>query len=83
MQKDFEEFARLLESHGYSGALRLIVDDLLPIARKHKISILEAAKRYVNCDEDQDTSFYQLGQALMRIGNDTLERLNIHHPLGK
>jgi hypothetical protein len=81
VQADIGEFVRLLEANGYSGSMALIMNELLPIARKHHISLLAATKRYANCDEEQDTSFFQLGKALFKIGNDKLSQLDIHQPL--
>jgi hypothetical protein len=83
IRNDIEAFARLLEANGFSGATQLIVNDLLPIAKKHEISLLAAAERYANCDEDQDTSFFQLGRILLKIGDEELGRLDIHEPLKK
>ncbi len=69
------QFCLLLERNGYDGAFRLVHEDLIPIARRHGLSLLEAAKRYANCDEDQDTSFFQLGETLRRINEADFRRL--------
>jgi len=79
-QKDIEEFTHLLEANGYSGAMVLVMRDLLPVARKQGISLYATALRYANCDEDQDTSFYQLGTTLLKIPEEVLKRLDIHTP---
>ena len=75
-QNDIEEFANILETNGYSGAMSLVVDDLIPIAKKHRISLLASAKRYANCDEHRDTSFYQLGVTLNKIDPHRLTKFN-------
>jgi hypothetical protein len=80
-EKDVKGFARLLEDAGYSGAIRLITDDLLPVALKHGISLYDAAKRYADTWEEQDTSWYQLGEAFTKIDRAKLAELNIHEPL--
>ena len=80
-RKELEEFARVLETRGFTGAIDLVVDDLLPIAQEQGISILAAANRYANCDEEQDTSFYILSQVLLKVGRSELEDLDIHRPL--
>lgn len=66
-QKDIEKFAEILERAGYEEALPLIVEDLIPIAKEKHISLWDAARQYANCDEEQDTSWYQLFQALLEI----------------
>ncbi len=80
-EKGIEEFALLLEKSGYRGAKSLIVNDLLPIAQKHHISLLASANRYANCDHDQCTSFYRLGQVLLKIRRNKLAQLDIHRRL--
>jgi hypothetical protein len=66
-QKDLDKFAELLERAGYSGALRLIKENLIPIAEKQHISLLAAAREYADCDEEQDASRYELFEALSEI----------------
>lgn len=71
-QKDLDKFAELLERAGYSEALRLIKENLIPIAEKQHISLWDAACTYADCDEEQDTSWYQLFQALLEIDSKSL-----------
>ncbi|MDE1967147.1 MAG: hypothetical protein KGI45_03700 [Patescibacteria group bacterium] len=72
-----DDFAVLLEEHTLSSAKSLIVEDLVPIAKKHGITLLAAAKRYANCDADQDTSFYLLGQILNAIPSIALAKYDV------
>jgi len=67
-EEDIERFAALLEGAGYSGALDLIKDELVPLARGRGISLWDAAWEYSNQDEEQDTSWFQLFHALQKIG---------------
>ena len=69
---ELEEFAALLQLYGFDGAQRLVKEDLNPTAIKHGITIVAAAKRYANVDDEQDTSFNLLGKTLIRyrqLGN--------------
>jgi hypothetical protein len=78
-------FAFYLEKAGYSGALKLILRELLPLARKKQISLLDAAWEYANQEEEQDTSYFQLFHALQLIKPDVLEssELNIKQVIKK
>jgi len=80
---DINKFALYLERGGYSGALRLIEEVLLPLAKKGQISLLDAAWEYANQDEEQDTSYFQLFHALQRISSDILKSsdLDINAPM--
>ena len=64
---DIEHFANLLEKAGFSGALDLIKENIVPIILAKKISLVEAAYQYADPEEDQDTSWYQLWGALQNI----------------
>jgi|GEM_PF-3117713 len=66
-EKTIADFAVRLELAGYSDALELIKDDLVPLARKKNISLIDAAWEYANPDEDQDTSYSQLFYALQKL----------------
>ncbi len=66
-EEDINRFAALLEKAGYENALALIKGELLPLAEKQGISLLEATSQYADCDEDQDTSWYQLWHAFNSI----------------
>lgn len=79
--KTIQEFADLLEEAGYDGALLLIKNDLIPLARKKHISLASVASEYADQDAEQDTSWFQLFSALNRIPHEKLEKLNIHKPL--
>ncbi len=81
MEADIYRFASLLEKAGYKEALKLIEEDLVPLAQKKHISLLDAALDYADQDEEQDTSWFQLFHALNRLSNDSLKSLNIHKPL--
>jgi len=80
-QEDINSFARLLENAGYEKALRLIQDELIPLAKKKGISLRQAAIDYSDTNEEQDTSWYQLHLALTEIPKSELESLNINEPL--
>ncbi|MBU3901051.1 hypothetical protein KJ590_01320 [Patescibacteria group bacterium] len=80
---NIDKFALYLEKAGYEGALKLIEKELLPLAKKKQISLLDAAWEYANQDEEQDTSWFQLFHALQRIGPKILKSpdLNISQPI--
>lgn len=85
-RKDIENFAGLLDAAGYAaeyggGALELIEKELIPFAREKKISLLEAAWKYADQDEEQDTSWFQLFHALQACPPNILKSLDIHQPL--
>jgi len=80
-QKDVERFAELLEKAGYTGALELIQDELIPLAQKEHISLFNAARKYANQDEEQDTSWFQLFHALQAIPRSLINTIDIHRPL--
>lgn len=80
-QQDVEAFAALLEKAGYSGALKLIEENLLPLAREQKISLWHAADGYADPDQDQDTSYFQLFDAILQIDLSAVKSINIHEPL--
>jgi hypothetical protein len=67
MNKVDSEFAEILEKAGYVGALNLVQNELRPLATKLRCALREAAWRYANQDEEQDTSSYQLFHALQKI----------------
>ncbi len=62
-----ERFAILLEEAGYEGALDLIETELVPLATEKGISLWDAAWKYSDQDEEQDTSWYQLFHALLEV----------------
>lgn len=67
-------FAKLIQDAGYGeGALRLIEEELIPLAKKEGLSLIEAALRYANCDEEQDTSWCQLHDALTRMRKEEVK----------
>lgn len=66
-KKNIEKFAMLLENAGYEGALYLIETELIPLAMKNNISLWDAACKYSDQDEEQDTSWFQLFHALQKI----------------
>ena len=66
---EIKKFAGLLESAGYERALELIKDELVPLAQQHGLSLYEAARMYANADEEQDTSWFQLAEALRNLPN--------------
>ena len=74
---ELEEFAALLQLYGFDGAQRLVKEDLNPTAIKHGITIVAAAKRYANVDDEQDTSFNLLGKTLISIPKLERERFNV------
>ncbi len=81
-EEDYLPFCVLLEQAGYQEAKVLIEDDLIPMARSQNISLLAAAWKYADQDEEQDTSWQQLFYALQGIPNSSLETLeSIHRPL--
>lgn len=61
------KFEQQLEKAGFSGALRFIREELVPLAEKEDLSLIEAALRCANSDEDQDSSCYQLWLALLKL----------------
>jgi len=82
-QQNVERFAALLEEKGYQGAMKLIMEDLIPMARKHKISLHAAAKKYADCDQEENTSWYRLGIALNKIKKGELSELGADKPFTK
>ncbi len=82
---NINKFALYLEKAGYAGALKLIKNELLPLAKKKQISLLDAAWEYANQDEEQDTSPFQLFHALQRVGPNILKSsdLDISRPILK
>jgi hypothetical protein len=80
-QEDIEAFAILLEEAGYENALELIEKHLIPLARQNHFSLYLAAVQYANQDEEQDTSYFQLFQALLVIPKERLEKVNVHDSL--
>ena len=76
---NIDKFALYLEKAGYDEAMRLIKNELLPLAKEKQISLLDAAWEYANQNEEQDTSYFQLFHALQRLGPKILEspELNI------
>jgi hypothetical protein len=68
-KKNIERFTMLLENAGYEEALNLIKNELIPLAVENGISLWEAAWKYSNQDEEQDTSSFQLFHALQKISN--------------
>jgi len=84
---DLEEkiirLAKLLEDNGYEGAEDLIRTEIIPITIAKNCSIMEALDLYCDTDNDgsigfvqeQDTSYFQLHQALIRINNTDLDFL--------
>ena len=69
-EKAIEDFADRLEHAGYSDALKLVNNDLVPLAREKNMSLIDAAWEYANPDEEQDTSYFQLFHALQEIARD-------------
>ena len=80
-QKDVDRFAELLEDAGYAGACELIQEELIPLAQKKHISLFDAAREYANQDEEQDTSWFQLSHALLKIPRSLINAIEIHRPL--
>lgn len=80
-EKRIHAFAHLLEQAGYEEAVDLIFNELLPMAKRMGTSLLDAADAYANCDEEQDTSWYQLHVALQKIDLYDLEEHDVHTPL--
>ncbi|MDD2753219.1 MAG: hypothetical protein PHT44_01255 [Candidatus Portnoybacteria bacterium] len=80
---DLNKFAFYLEKAGYKGASDLIEEELLPLAREKRISLLDAALEYANGNEEQDTSWSQLYYTLQRLGSDVLNssELDINRPI--
>ncbi len=66
-KEKIERLAMLLEDAGYEGALYLIETKLVPLAIKEGISLWDAAYKYSDQDEEQDTSWFQLFHALQKI----------------
>jgi len=66
-KKDIEELAELLEFAGYQGAMELITNELIPLARKKHISLKKAAEQYADGTKEQDTSHFQLWLAFTKI----------------
>jgi hypothetical protein len=85
MTKDeIREFAQLLESNGFGGAIDLIREELYPVALKHGLSMYQVAIRYADVDpENEDGSWYKFGQALWKISEKDLRRLHTHNPIKK
>jgi len=61
------DLASRLEKAGYSDALDLVKTELVPMARKKNISLIDAAWEYANPEEEQDTSYFQLFEALQNL----------------
>ena len=81
-KRDVYVFANLLEKAGFEEALALLEDEIHPLAQEQEISLLEAAWKYADAGEEQDTSRYQLFQALQDIPVCKLNELrSIHDPL--
>lgn len=74
-KENIEKFAALLEAAGFKGAMELITNDLIPLAKKNRISVVKAAKLYADDGEEQDTSYYQLWEALLKISKSDLASL--------
>jgi hypothetical protein len=80
-EKTIKAFASLLEKAGFDGAIELIKNDLIPVARSKHIPLMTAAWKYANPGEEQDTSWHQLFHALQEIPERKLKKLDIHKPL--
>ena len=80
-RETIQAFADLLEKAGFDGAIELINDNLIPLAKKKHKSLLATAWEYANPEEEQDTSWYQLFHALQEIPERELKRIDIHKPL--
>lgn len=72
---DIHKFAEILEGAGYEGALELIEDVLLPMAKERRVSLWSAAWNYSDQDEEQDTAPFQLFHALQGISRNDRRRL--------
>jgi len=68
-RQDELDFARLLEINGFVGALKLIDEKIKPLAKKECLTLFDAAWKYANANEDQDTSWYQLYLVLLHLPN--------------
>jgi len=79
--KDVVAFINLLEEAGCEYAKNLVRKILIPLAKEKGISLMEAADRYADDGEEQDTSEYQLWLALTRISEESIQALDIHKPL--
>lgn len=79
--KDVVAFINLLEEAGYEGAEILIRKMLIPYAKKNGLSLWEAVDNHADDGEDQDTSWYQLYEALTKISEESVDKLDIFEPL--
>ena len=80
-KEDIEGFAKILEEADYNGALDLIQGALIPLAEEYHISLYDAAWKYADQDEEQDTSQSQLFYALQKVLNSSIVHLDIYKPL--
>lgn len=84
---DLLAFATILEKSGYEGAYKLIQKELVPLAKKKRVSLYTAAaNHYANAGEDQDTSYHQLHMAILfatQKFKPELEALDIYRPVKK
>ena len=73
-------FAEVLERAGYSGALRLLQKELLPLAKSMRTSLVHAAWTYADGNEEHETTMYRLWEALQAIDDAVLDQCNIFTP---
>src|SRR3989344_3393370 len=77
LEKLIRVFADALESAGYEDARNLIQDTLVPLARRKKISLWDAAWEYINQEEEQDKRWFHLFHALQKIHNSAATEMGV------
>jgi hypothetical protein len=78
------QLGEILERAGYKNAIDLIETELVPLAKKHHISIDAAITMYKNGAEEQDTSWYQLYSAMRQMSDSDIalyDKLDVFSPL--
>lgn len=80
-------FVQALEKAGYTQAYDLVQFRLLAIAKREKVSLSEAAKKYIDSGGDEvkytGTTYYNLRAALSKIPKKDLKRIDQTRGPGK
>ena len=79
-EKDVLYFVHLLEINGLTDAFRLVEEKIKPLAHEEGLSLPDAAWKYANGNDDQDTSAYKLYLVLVHLPEGTELGLNGHKP---
>ena len=77
LEKLIRVFDDALEGAGYEDARNLIQDTLVPLARRKKISLWDAAWECTDQGEERYTSWLQVFHALQKISNSDAAEMGI------